>query len=208
MIRRKLAFLSAAWWLGQATALAAPRVVTWLQSSGLPSWLATLIIAMLPIFELRGAIPIGHKVLQLPLAQTVAISILGNMLPIMPLLLFLGPASEWLSRWPFFQRFFQWLFAHTRSKSDLIKKYEAIGLMLFVAVPLPVTGAWTGAVAAFLFGLGFWPALGAIFLGVVIAGAIVTSLVVLGIWGAIIAGVALSALATSALWRALKVQPR
>jgi len=207
VIQKKLTFLTAAWVAWHSPALAAPGVVFWLQSWGLPSWLATLIIAMLPIFELRGAIPIGHKVLQLPLSQAVAISILGNMLPMVPILLLLGPASEWLSRWPVFRRFFSWLFARTRSKSRLIKKYEVIGLMLFVAVPLPMTGAWTGAVAAFLFGLAFWPALGAIFLGVLIAGAVVTSLVILGIWGAVIAGLALSALAVSTLWRVLRAQP-
>jgi uncharacterized membrane protein len=175
-----------------------------LQGAGIPAWLATLVIAMLPVFELRGAIPVGSQVLGLPLAEAVALSVLGNMLPIVPILLILGPASAWLSRWPLFDRFFRWLFARTRSKSELVRRYELVGLMLFVAVPLPMTGAWTGAVAAFLFGIRFWPALGAIFLGVLIAAAIITTLVLLGIWGAIIAGLALSALAVAALWRVIR----
>jgi len=136
----------------------------------------------------------------------VALSVVGNMLPIAPILLLLGPVSDWLSRWPLFGKFFQWLFARTRSRSDIIRKYELIGLMLFVAVPLPVTGAWTGAAAAFLFGIRFWPALGAIFLGVLIAGAIVTALVLMGIWGALVAGLVLSFLAASAVWRAVRAR--
>lgn len=188
---------------GTATA-APPGIVHSLQGAGIPAWLATLFIAMLPVFELRGAIPVGSQVLGLPLAEAVALSVLGNMLPIVPILLLLGPVSAWLSRWPLFERFFGWLFARTRSKSDLVRKYELVGLMLFVAVPLPVTGAWTGAAAAFLFGIRFWPALGAIFLGVLIAGAIVTTLVLMGIWGALVAGLVLSFLAAGALWRAIK----
>ncbi len=184
------------------TATAAPLgIVDTLQGTGIPAWLATLIISMLPVFELRGAIPVGCRVLGLPLAEAVALSVLGNMLPIAPILLLLGPSSAWLSRFPLFKRFFDWLFARTRSKSDLVRRYELVGLMLFVAIPLPMTGAWTGAVAAFLFGIGFWPALGAIFLGVLIAGAIITALVLMGIWGAAVAGLALSALAVAALWR-------
>ena len=179
-------------------------IVEFLQNAGIPPWLATLFLAMLPIFELRGAIPVGSQVLGLPLGQAVVLSVIGNMLPIIPLLLLLGPASKWLSRWTLFRKFFEWLFARTRRKSALIRRYELIGLMLFVAVPLPVTGAWTGAAAAFIFGIRFWPALGAIFLGVLIAGAIITTLVLLGIWGAIIAGLALSFLAASAVWRSAK----
>ncbi|MBM3297253.1 MAG: small multi-drug export protein [Candidatus Aminicenantes bacterium] len=179
-------------------------IVEFLQNAGIPAWLATLMLAMMPIFELRGAIPVGNQVLGLPLSQAVILSVIGNMLPIIPILLLLGPVSKWLSRWKFFKKFFDWLFARTRSKSDIIRKYELIGLMLFVAVPLPVTGAWTGAAAAFLFGIRFWPALGAIFLGVLIAGTIITTLVLLGIWGAIIAGLALSFLAAGAVWRAVR----
>jgi uncharacterized membrane protein len=185
---------------------APPGIGEYLQGTGIPPWLATLFIAMLPIFELRGAIPVGSQVLGLPLAETVALSVVGNMLPIAPILLLLGPVSDWLSRWPLFGKFFQWLFARTRSRSDIIRKYELIGLMLFVAVPLPVTGAWTGAAAAFLFGIRFWPALGAIFLGVLIAGAIVTALLLMGIWGALVAGLVLSFLAASAVWRAVRAR--
>ncbi|MDO9068743.1 MAG: small multi-drug export protein [Deltaproteobacteria bacterium] len=183
----------------------AQGLIDFLQKGGVPPWLATMFIAMLPIFELRGAIPVGHQVLGLPLAAAVIVSVIGNMLPVIPILLLLGPVSAWLSRYPVFKRFFDWVFNRTRSKSELVKKYEMIGLMLFVAVPLPMTGAWTGAAAAFLFGIKFWPALWAISFGVLIAAAIVTTLVLMGIWGAVAAGLALAALAVSAVWKSLKI---
>ncbi len=185
-------------WAGKET------VIQQLNSWGLPAWLVTMIIAMLPIFELRGAIPVAHGLLNIPIVAAVLLSIIGNLIPIIPILLFLGPVSNWLRKISVFDRFFDWLFSRTRSKSDLVKKYEMVGLMLFVAVPLPVTGAWTGAVAAFLFGIKFWPSLLFISLGVLIAAAIVTALVLMGIWGAIIAGTALSALAVSAAWGSFK----
>jgi len=181
-------------------------IVSSIQRAGVPPWLTTVLIATLPIFELRGAIPVGNRVLGLSLPQAAGYSILGNMLPIIPILLLLGPVSRWLSQIEIFRRFFTWLFARTRSRSELVRRYELIGLMLFVAVPLPMTGAWTGAVAAFLFGIGFWPSLGAIFLGVLIAATIVSTLVWLGIWGALIAGLVLSLLAASALWNAVRTR--
>lgn len=171
-----------------------------INSWGLPAWLVTMIIAMLPIFELRGAIPVAYQLLGIPIVPAVCLSVLGNLIPVIPILLFLGPVSGWLRKIPLFDRFFGWLFSRTRSRSDLVKKYEMVGLMLFVAVPLPMTGAWTGAIMAFLFGIKFWPSLLFISLGVLIAAAIVTALVLMGIWGAIIAGTALSALAVSAAW--------
>ncbi|GAH77092.1 unnamed protein product [marine sediment metagenome] len=88
-----------------------------------------------------------------------------------------------------------WVFSHTRRQGKTIEKYEKIGLTLFVAIPLPITGAWTGSIAAFLLGLRLRYAFLSIVIGVVIAGAIVTSLCLLGWLGAVIAGVGLGALA-------------
>jgi uncharacterized membrane protein len=84
------------------------------------------------------------------------------------------------------------LFRRTRSKSAVIEKYEEIGLMLFVAIPLPVTGAWTGSLAAYLMGLNFWKSIFFIFLGVCIAAVVVSILTLLGWIGAAIALVALT----------------
>lgn len=144
----------------------------------LPKELVTAIIAMIPIAELRGAIPwalasppVGGG-LSWPTAFFYAA--LGNMIPVIPLLLFFDKTYQFLSKYGIFNRFFEWLFARTRKKGKLIEKYETIGLILFVGIPLPVTGAWTGALAAFLFGIRVKTAFPAIFIGILMAGTIVT----------------------------------
>lgn len=138
------------------------------------SELATFVIAMLPISELRGAIPYAVTLGGLPWQEAYVIAVIGNFVPVIPILYFIGPVSEWLRRNRHFDRFFTWLFARTRRKGKLIEKFEVIGLILFVAIPLPVTGAWTGSVAAFLFGVRKRLALPAVFAGICIAGAVVT----------------------------------
>ena len=99
------------------------------------------------------------------------------------------------------EKMLRWLFEHTRRRGRIIGKYRRIGLVLFVAIPLPVTGAWTGSLAAVLFGMKFKHAFLSIFIGVFIAGVIVTCLSLLGWVGAVIAGVVLSVLAISGLWK-------
>jgi len=144
-----------------------------------PPWLTTLIVAALPISEVRGAIPLAVGVYGFSPLDAYLISVLGNLLPIAPLLLFLGPVSDYLRRFSPGDRFFTWLFARTRRK--YIKDHENFGLTalaIFVAVPLPMTGAWTGCAIAFLLGFRFWPAFAAIAAGVLIAGVVVTAAVV------------------------------
>jgi uncharacterized membrane protein len=144
-----------------------------------PPWLTTLIVAALPISEVRGAIPLAVGVYGFSPLDAYLISVLGNLLPIVPLLLFLGPISDYLRRFSSGDRFFTWLFARTRRK--YIKDHENFGLTalaIFVAVPLPMTGAWTGCAIAFLLGFRFWPAFAAIVAGVLIAGVVVTAAVV------------------------------
>lgn len=147
--------------------------------SALSPELITMIVAFLPIAELRGAIPVGVA-LHLSLLQAFFWAVLGNLLPVVPLLLFLNPVSEWLRRFPLWAGFFKWLFTRTAEKAKIVQRYQAIGLAIFVAVPLPMTGAWTGCAAASLFKLPFRLALGAITAGVVAAGIIVSVLVYTG----------------------------
>lgn len=173
---------------------------------GLAPELIVFLVATLPIIELRGAIPLGINLFNFPWYKVVPLAIFGNLVPVPFILVFLEKVAKFLSRSRLFKKFFDWLFTRTRKKSRLIEEYEMIGLMLFVAIPLPVTGAWTGAVAAFLLGLKFKGALIAIFLGVLIAATVVTVLSLLGIWGAIIAGLALSIM--SVLWIIKKIQPQ
>jgi uncharacterized membrane protein len=145
----------------------------------LPDWLMTLAAAALPVSEVRGAIPLAIGVYGYAPWQAYLLSVLGNMLPIIPLLLFLGPISDYLRRFSWGDRFFSWLFARTRRK--YIQDHEDFGLTalaIFVAIPLPMTGAWTGCAIAFLLGFRFWPAFAAITSGVLLAGIIVTAAVV------------------------------
>jgi uncharacterized membrane protein len=145
-----------------------------IEGLGLSPEIVVLILATLPIFELRGSVPIGLLLFKMPVWETAVYSILGNMLPIVFVLLLLEPAYNWLSRYPRLNRFFEWLFKRTRRKGKLIERLELVGLILFVSIPLPVTGAWTGSVAAFLFKIPFWKAFLAILCGVCIACFVVT----------------------------------
>lgn len=140
----------------------------------------TFVLASLPISELRGALPYALLIGKIPLAQAYLLSVAGNMLPIPFILFFLEPCSKFVSRWPIGKRFVEWVFARTRARSETVRKYETLGLILFVAIPLPVTGAWTGSVAAFLFGIRKLPAFGAILCGVMIAGVVVSVLTLTG----------------------------
>jgi len=144
----------------------------------LPAWLVVLLAAALPVSELRGAIPLAIGVYGYDPWEAYLLAMLGNLLPVVPLLLFLGPVSDWLRRFTFWDKFFTWLFSRTRRK--YIREHESFSLTalaLFVAVPLPVTGAWTGCAIAFLVGFRFWPAFAAISIGVLLAGVIVTATV-------------------------------
>ncbi|MCU0690774.1 MAG: small multi-drug export protein [Polyangiaceae bacterium] len=118
------------------------------------------------------------------------------MLPIPAILLLLGPVSNVMRRVSIFDKFFTWLFNRTRRRSPTIQKYQELGLILFIAVPVPATGAWTGSLAAFLFGLRFWLSMFCVFAGVAIADVIVSVFSYFGWAGAVAAGVILSLLAT------------
>ena len=145
----------------------------------IPGWLATFILAMSPVFELRGSIPIGIGVYGLSPLDTYLISVVGNLIPVVFLLLYLKPVSCYLMRYKHGKAFFTWLFSRTyRRHVEHHKRYGLLALVFFVALPLPVTGAWTGSAIAFLFGLRFKDAFPAIAIGVMIAGAIVTGSVI------------------------------
>lgn len=143
--------------------------------------LKTFLIAMSPVIELRGSIPIALGVYHMPLWSAYFFSVIGNMVPVL-LLPFLGVVSRELSRrFPFFERFFSWLFSRTRKKHERsFELFRDFALVLFVAIPLPFTGAWTATLVAFVFGIPLHRAFPLILLGVIIA-AVAVSLVMLGI---------------------------
>lgn len=142
----------------------------------MPEYLTVFLTAAAPVSELRGAIPLALGVYKLPLVTTLILAITGNIFPVFFILWLLNPVQSWLSKnFQIFERFFKWLFSFTRSRhARKFELYEEFALVILVAIPLPMTGAWTGSLAAFVFGIPYKKALPLIFLGVLIAGAIVT----------------------------------
>ncbi len=142
----------------------------------LPDWLATVLIAMTPVAEYRIAIPVALGVYKMPVLPAIFFTIIGDMIPSVLILLFIGRVSIFLRKRSILSdRFFKWWFANVKKKfSGGLAKYGILALFLFVAVPFPGTGSWSGAVAAFLFGLPFFPSLAAILGGAMIAVSLVT----------------------------------
>lgn len=143
--------------------------------------LTVFFTAMIPIGELRAALPIGIISFKMNIVDAYIISVLGNIFPIFFLLWFWHNVAHILRRFSFFDRFFDWLFERTRHKfADKYDKWGKLALVLFVAIPLPVTGAWTGSVAAWLFGYKYWESVRLIFFGLLISGLIVAILTLTG----------------------------
>jgi uncharacterized membrane protein len=139
--------------------------------------LIVLITSMMPIFELRGAIPLAVLHFKMPVMTAYLISWVGNLLPVLPIIYFLEPIRKALAHIKVIDKFFTWFYARTYKRGSKVMRLGAIGLSLFVAIPLPVTGAWTGSVMAILFDIKPRYAFPAIILGVTIAGIVVTSFV-------------------------------
>ena len=168
---------------------------------GISEELIVVIIAALPVVELRGALPVAINLFHMPWYWAFCLSVIGSLLPVPILLLFFESITKVISKVEIGNRLVNWVLKRTRRHGEVIEKYERIGLILFVAIPLPVTGAWTGSIAAFLLGIKFNYAFLSIFCGLIIAGAIVTCLCLLGWIGAAIAGIGLSTLAILGWWR-------
>lgn len=144
----------------------------------IPPELATAILAMVPITELRVSIPVGITFYGLAPWSAFLWSVLGDVIPALVIVWFLGPVVEWLrGRWRALDQGLQWWFRRVdKNFGPKYKKYGALALMLFVAIPLPVTGAWTGAAASWLFGIPKRLASIYIGFGVILAGLIVTAI--------------------------------
>lgn len=147
--------------------------------------LCVLICSMIPIIELRGAIPLGAG-LGLPFWQNYLISVVGNMLPIPVILLFVKAVLQFMQRCrvKFFNKIADFIFRKADKNKPKIEKYSFLGLFLFVAIPIPGTGAWTGSLVASLIGMKFWKAMLSVFLGVLTAG-LIMSAISYGIFGLI-----------------------
>lgn len=140
----------------------------------LPPQIIVFIISMIPVGE-RAAIPLAMKVYGFPWWQALVISFLGAIVPVFAIIYLLDPVSSFLSkRFKFIDRFFQWLFKHTRRKhSKNFKLFEELALLIFVSIPSPVTGPWGGALASFVFGIPPKKAIPFIFAGVLISGILI-----------------------------------
>ncbi len=151
-------------------------IFTSLEATGLGRAVITFVVSLLPIVELRGAIPIGVGLGLHPVAAML-ISIVGNMVPVPFIILFIRRVFEWMrGKSPKLASVVEKMEAKAYAKRELIRKWELLGLFVLVAVPLPGTGAWTGALAAAFLNLRLREAIPAIFIGVCIAAAIMTGI--------------------------------
>ena len=135
---------------------------------------ATMGVAMVPVLELRGAIPFGLA-LGLPASLVYVISVIGNLIPVPAIMLFIRTLFRWLRRRPWWGEKIDKLENRAHLKGRMVRKYRIPGLILLVAIPLPGTGAWTGALVATLFDIRIGVALPAILAGVLIAGGVMTA---------------------------------
>ena len=139
------------------------------------------LLSMLPITELRFSIPYGINVYSIPIFQVVLISILGNILIGILIVYIIGPIMYYLKKVPIFNKLINYIFNRTLNKSKSIEKRKFYGLLLFVSIPLPMTGVWTGALAAYLLNLNRYHSIFAISLGVMLSATIVTALTLFSI---------------------------
>ncbi|MFW5983813.1 MAG: COG2426 family protein [Halobacteria archaeon] len=143
----------------------------------LPPEVTVVAFAASPFLELRGAIPLAVGFYGMAPMRAFVLGFFGNLLPVLPLLLLLGRVSNYLAyRYRVFERFFTWLFERTRENVEgRHRRYGAVALIPVVALPLPGTGAWTGCVAAFVFGIELRYSLPAVVIGVFLSAVIVTA---------------------------------
>ena len=140
------------------------------------NFLWIVLVSMVPMIELRASIPMGCG-LGLPAWQVYIAAVVGNMLPVPFIVLFIRRIFEFLrKRWSKLNGLIDKIEARALKKSDKVRQFEILGLMLFVAIPLPGTGAWTGSLIAALLDIRLKRSIPTIFLGVLIAGAIVVAL--------------------------------
>ena len=137
----------------------------------LKNLLIVFFISMLPVVELRGAVPVGIA-MELPFTATYIVSVIGNILPVPFLIMFSKKVLTYLSTFPRIGHIFQNIIYKADEKAKKLGKLELLGLLLFVAIPAPGTGAWTGSLISAILRLRLIPSLIVIFLGVCISGLI------------------------------------
>ena len=136
--------------------------------TGMPNWLIVGIVSMVPLIELRGGL-IAAALLGMPLWEGILFCLIGNIIPVPFILLFITPIFNWLKRTKLFRPLVEKIEARSMGKSDKIKKAEFWGLVLFVGIPLPGTGAWTGSLIACLLNIDKKKAFCAVIIGLLLA---------------------------------------
>ena len=137
--------------------------------------IATMLMSMVPIVELRGGIPFGVALGLSPGTAMIA-AIIGNIIPIPFIILFIKKIFQWMRRFAPLERLVEYFESKAANKSDRVTRYKKFGLCLFVAIPLPGTGAWMGALIAAILDMKLKDSFPVILLGIIIASVLVTSL--------------------------------
>ncbi|MBR5795155.1 MAG: small multi-drug export protein [Erysipelotrichaceae bacterium] len=137
--------------------------------------LIVFIISLIPTIELRGGIIAGY-LLGLPWLRNLVVAVIANVIPVPFILFFIKKVLAFMRKHGILVKLVDWIEARGQSKSSEVTKYEVFGLMLFVAIPLPGTGAWTGSLVAALLEMDVKKAMLSVFAGVLVAGFIMTVL--------------------------------
>jgi uncharacterized membrane protein len=147
-----------------------------------PDWFRILFMSMVPWFESRYTLPLAISIMGWEWWKAFPIAILGNMIPIPLILIFMNFIENRLKKFRFWSGIMDRFFEFTKRRADYkIRRFKHLGLILFVAIPIPFTGAWTGALIAYLFNLKFTKSIITIFIGVIIAASIMTYVTLSGI---------------------------
>lgn len=151
-------------------------LMQWLTETMAGEFLLTMLVSMVPVIELRGGIPFGVAA-GLPVWMAMLASVIGNLIPVPFIIVYIRRIFQWMRRrMPRFGGMIDKLEAKAHLKGQKVQKYQYFGLALFVAIPLPGTGAWTGALAAAFLDMRLRKALPSIVAGVAVAGVVVSAI--------------------------------
>ena len=162
-------------------------LVTWFMEAlggKISKEMIVFVISMVPILELRGGL-LAASVMNIDIVNAIWYCVIGNIIPVPFILLLITPVFNWLKGTKTFRPMVEKLESRAMGKSEQIEKYQFLGLVLFVGIPLPGTGAWTGSLIASLLGMKFKKAFPAVLLGIVMA-TVIMSIVAYGLLGALI----------------------
>lgn len=153
-------------------------IINWFMN--FPKGLATFLIALIPVTELRASIPLAVKEFGMTPFEAWLLSVLGTFFAMVIIVFLMDPIAKFLSKhFAFFEKFFRWLFEHTRKRANgKMEKYGEWAIFILSATPIPLVGGLTGALAAFVFGVSWKKALPLLLLGTMVAGGIVLALTV------------------------------